>query len=142
LLLAHGEKHGIRVQPNPQIVVVADKLLGRRRALVTALLERCERARTWWKYWERHGWAEVPQPAAEFPPPREGLQQVADALLAAVGLPYSDVTYSAVRRLWQERGSQIEAVRRTGEERWTHPAFEGTVRANARRHDVPAIILC
>ena len=47
-----------------------------------------------------------------------------------------------IRRLWQERGGQVEAVRRTGEERWTHPAFEGTVRANARRHDIPAVILC
>ena len=96
LLLAHGEKHGLRVQPNPQIVVLADNLLGRRRALVTALGERCERARTWREYWERHGWAEEPQPAAEFPPPRDGLQQEADALLAATGLPYSDVAYSAV----------------------------------------------
>ena len=96
LLLAHGEAHGIRVQPNPQIVVLADNLLGRRRALVTALGERCEQARTWREYWERHGWAEEPQPAAEFPPPRDGLQQEADALLAATGLPYSDVAGSAV----------------------------------------------
>jgi len=96
LLLAHGEKHGIRVQPNPQIVVLADNLLGRRRALVTALLERCERARTWRAYWEQHGWSEEPQRAADFPPPRQGLQQEADALLAAAGLPYSDAAYSAV----------------------------------------------
>jgi len=96
LLLAHGEKQGLRVQPNPQIVVLADNLLGRRRALVMALGERCERARTWREYWERHGWAEEPRPAAEFPPPRDGLQQEADALLAATGLPYSDVAYSAV----------------------------------------------
>lgn len=47
-----------------------------------------------------------------------------------------------IRVLWETCGGTVLAVRRTGEERWAHPAFKDTVRANGRRNDIPAIILC
>ncbi|HVA12895.1 MAG TPA: hypothetical protein VNF99_06580 [Stellaceae bacterium] len=47
-----------------------------------------------------------------------------------------------VRRLWEKLGGRVLAVRKTGEERWVHPAFDSTVRANGRRGDIPAVILC
>ena len=46
------------------------------------------------------------------------------------------------KRLWTELGGSIEAVRRTGEVRYRHPFFQGTIRANDRRSDVPAVLLC
>lgn len=45
-------------------------------------------------------------------------------------------------RLWQELGGSIKPVRGTGEVRYSHPAFIGTIRANNRRSDVPAVLLC
>ena len=47
-----------------------------------------------------------------------------------------------IRRLWKECGGTVSSVRRTGEERWMHPAFETSVRSNGRRNDIPAVILC
>lgn len=47
-----------------------------------------------------------------------------------------------IRRLWMKCGGEVHHVRRTGEERWVHPAFDGTVRVNSRRHDIPAVVLC
>ena len=47
-----------------------------------------------------------------------------------------------VRRLWIQLGGEVLHVRGTGEERWVHPAFGSTVRCNARRHDIPAKVLC
>ena len=47
-----------------------------------------------------------------------------------------------IRILWEKYGGTVLAVRRTGEERWAHPAFKDTVRANVRRNDIPVIILC
>ena len=44
-------------------------------------------------------------------------------------------------RLWRELGGLIEHVRRTGELRFLHPAFVGSVRVNGRRSDVPAVLL-
>jgi hypothetical protein len=46
------------------------------------------------------------------------------------------------KRVWVSLGGTIEQVRRTGEERYRHPAFPDTIRANARRSDVTAIVLC
>jgi hypothetical protein len=46
------------------------------------------------------------------------------------------------QRLWCELGGTIKAVRRTGEIRYTHSAFPTTIRANTRRSDVPAVVLC
>lgn len=46
------------------------------------------------------------------------------------------------RRLWEECGGLVLHVRRTGEQRWVHPAFPDTIRVNSRRHDIPAVILC
>lgn len=47
-----------------------------------------------------------------------------------------------VRRLWNELGGTIKPVRGTGELRYHHPAFAASIRANSRRTDVPAILLC
>jgi hypothetical protein len=47
-----------------------------------------------------------------------------------------------VRALWEAFGGHVLQVRRTGELRWVHPAFESSVRANARRNDIPAAVLC
>ncbi len=44
-------------------------------------------------------------------------------------------------RMWQRLGGTISPVRRTGENRYSHPAFQSTVRTNARRCDVPAKLL-
>lgn len=46
------------------------------------------------------------------------------------------------RRLWEDLGGTVTKVRRTGEERWTHPEYPSTIRANCRRNDVPAAIIC
>jgi hypothetical protein len=45
------------------------------------------------------------------------------------------------KRLWREHGGSIDPQRGTGEVRYSHPRFVGTVRANDRRHDVPAVLL-
>ena len=45
------------------------------------------------------------------------------------------------KKLWQEHGGFIFAVRGTGEVRYVHPAFVTGVRANDRRKDVPAKLL-
>lgn len=47
-----------------------------------------------------------------------------------------------IRQRWIEIGGTVEPVRRTGELRWRHPALPKSVRANGRRHDIPAVILC
>lgn len=47
-----------------------------------------------------------------------------------------------VQKRWLELGGEVLAVRRTGEVRYVHPAFASTIRANGRRHDAPAIVLC
>jgi negative regulator of sigma E activity len=38
-------------------------------------------------------------------------------------------------------GGEMIPVRRTGEMRYIHPAFQKTIRANDRRTDVPAVLL-
>lgn len=45
------------------------------------------------------------------------------------------------KKLWCEWGGQIVGVRRTGEVRYLHPAFSSPIRANDRRHDVPAVLM-
>jgi len=45
------------------------------------------------------------------------------------------------KRIWTMLGGKMIAVRRTGEMRDVHTAFLDTVRANDRRHDVPAVLL-
>lgn len=45
------------------------------------------------------------------------------------------------KKLWIKLGGQMVPVRGTGELRYLHPAFNKSVRANNRRHDVPAVIL-
>ncbi len=44
-------------------------------------------------------------------------------------------------RMWQNLGGTISPIRRTGESRYAHPAFQSTVRINTRRNDVPAKLL-
>lgn len=46
------------------------------------------------------------------------------------------------QRLWHELGGTIRLVRGTGEIRFLHPTFPSSVRANGRRSDVPAVLLC
>lgn len=46
------------------------------------------------------------------------------------------------QRLWHELGGTAHPVRGTGEMRYRHPAFENSIRANSRRSDVPAVLLC
>lgn len=43
---------------------------------------------------------------------------------------------------WINLGGMIVPVRRTGEVRYLHPEFPRSIRANDRRSDVPAIIVC
>jgi hypothetical protein len=45
------------------------------------------------------------------------------------------------KRLWENLGGRVVYVRRTGEIRFLHPAYEKSVRINGRRNDVPAIVL-
>ncbi len=45
------------------------------------------------------------------------------------------------QKIWILLGGTIIPVRRTGEVRYFHPAFEKTIRANDRRSDVPAVLL-
>ena len=44
-------------------------------------------------------------------------------------------------RYWLLLGGAIEPIRRTGETRYTHGAFERPLRINGRRNDVPAKLL-
>jgi len=46
------------------------------------------------------------------------------------------------KQLWCELGGTVRPVRGTGEVRYVHPAFAGSIRANDRRSDVPAVLLC
>ena len=46
------------------------------------------------------------------------------------------------KQLWHDLGGTIEPVRRTGEVRYLHPKFPSSIRANDRRSDVPAVLLC
>jgi len=45
------------------------------------------------------------------------------------------------KRLWLQCGGLIVAVRGTGEVRYFHPLMPHCVRANDRRHDVPAVLI-
>jgi hypothetical protein len=45
------------------------------------------------------------------------------------------------KRLWLAMGGAINPQRRTGEVRYCHPWMAGTIRANDRRKDVPAVLL-
>ena len=42
-----------------------------------------------------------------------------------------------VRRLWIKSGGDFDDVRRTGEERYTHPSLERPITVNKRRKDTP-----
>lgn len=46
------------------------------------------------------------------------------------------------KKLWVMLGGEIIHVRRTGEMRYIHMDFQDTIRANDRRNDVPAVLLC
>lgn len=46
------------------------------------------------------------------------------------------------KKVWLSLGGTLELVRGTGELRYLHPKFKTTVRANDRRTDVPAVLLC
>lgn len=43
--------------------------------------------------------------------------------------------------VWLLLGGHIKPIRRTGEKRYTHDAFERPLRTNGRRNDVPAKLL-
>lgn len=45
------------------------------------------------------------------------------------------------QKIWIMLGGEMIPVRRTGEMRYIHPAFQNTIRANDRRTDVPAVLL-
>ncbi|MCA3061743.1 MAG: hypothetical protein ING69_13745 [Rhodocyclaceae bacterium] len=45
------------------------------------------------------------------------------------------------KRCWIAIGGTIEPVHCTGEVRYFHPLMIGCIRANDRRHDVPAVLL-
>ena len=45
------------------------------------------------------------------------------------------------KKIWIMLGGEMVPVRRTGEMRYIHPAFQNTIRANDRRTDVPAVLL-
>lgn len=47
----------------------------------------------------------------------------------------------AFKRLWVACGGEIKPVVGTGEVRYLHAFFTRSVRANDRRHDVPAVLL-
>lgn len=46
-----------------------------------------------------------------------------------------------VRKMWIENGGYIEDVRRTGEERYTHPREMKPIKVNKRRKDTPRKLL-
>lgn len=41
------------------------------------------------------------------------------------------------RELWRTHGGMVDDVRRTGEERYTHPALLHSIKVNKRRKDAP-----
>ena len=41
------------------------------------------------------------------------------------------------RRIWESLGGRVEDVRRTGEERYSHPGLSRSIKVNKRRKDVP-----
>lgn len=45
------------------------------------------------------------------------------------------------RKLWMEYGGTVEDVRRTGEERYLHPAEPKPIKVNKRRKDTPRKLL-
>lgn len=55
--------------------------------------------------------------------------------------PFSSSDVHKANRTWIALGGTIKPVRRTGEVRYTHPAFFDSVRANGRRKDTPAVLL-
>ena len=46
------------------------------------------------------------------------------------------------KKLWVKLAGEIIHVRGTGEMRYIHTDFQNTIRANDRRNDVPAVLLC
>lgn len=60
-------------------------------------------------------------------------------LFSRCGIHTSDKR--AFKRLWVECGGEIKPVVGTGEVRYLHASFTRSVRANDRRHDVPAVLL-
>lgn len=46
-----------------------------------------------------------------------------------------------VRKLWIEHGGTVDDVRRTGEERYVHPARSKPITVNKRRKDTPRKLL-
>lgn len=47
----------------------------------------------------------------------------------------------SARKLWLELGGSVEDVRRTGEERYVHPAEAKPIKVNKRRKDTPRKLL-
>jgi hypothetical protein len=45
------------------------------------------------------------------------------------------------RKLWIQRGGDVIALRRTGEERYSHPLLLHPITVNRRRHDTPRKLL-
>ncbi len=45
------------------------------------------------------------------------------------------------RKLWIQCGGSVEDVRRTGEERYSHPRLSRPITVNKRRHDTPRKLL-
>lgn len=45
------------------------------------------------------------------------------------------------QKIWLLLGGKMIPVRRTGEMRYIHSAFQDSIRANDRRTDVPAVLL-
>jgi len=54
---------------------------------------------------------------------------------------FNDMNPRRARKAWEGCGGSVVHVRRTGEERWVHPAFDGSIRTNSRRHDIPMAVL-
>ena len=46
-----------------------------------------------------------------------------------------------IRDLWTSAGGIVEDIRRTGEERFSHPRLERPVKVNKRRKDCPRKLL-
>lgn len=44
------------------------------------------------------------------------------------------------REKWRSYGGAVKDVRRTGEERYSHPSIERPIKVNKRRHDAPKIL--
>lgn len=45
------------------------------------------------------------------------------------------------RKEWRDKGGSIEDMRRTGEERYSHPNLKHTIKVNKRRKDSPRKLL-